>query len=165
MRDAELAAVAGLLGVGLSGGIQVGVAWWQDRKDRRAAVRLVEGEMSGLGGFLRRLSTGQEMEELLFRLPEAKVFPQHRDLLARELSRLQWLKVSAAYTQYNTLQMYVNDARETYKMLKRPTPDEHVQAAKQSAGLVARALELAQVQLVPFTSKPGVWLGIRARRQ
>jgi hypothetical protein len=72
-----------------------------ERRERRAASRLVESEMVGLYGAVR---TGLETEEwaLFGSLREPVEWPKYRELLARH-RRTAWARCSTAFASYEIL--------------------------------------------------------------
>lgn len=100
MSDAALAAVAGLIGVALSGGVQVGLEVWRDHKIRRAAVRPVVGEVSGL---VTLLAVAVDHPVSIGMLPEPDSWLAHEEVLSRELPDRTWDCVVTAYASYDTL--------------------------------------------------------------
>lgn len=103
MSDAELAAVSGLIGIGLSGGFQVGLAAWKDWKDRRAALRPIEAELARA---LATLTITNVPPRDLARFGSFKATPEwdrHQDRLARELPRRKWRLLKGGYDAYAVL--------------------------------------------------------------
>jgi hypothetical protein len=159
MTDAEIAAVAGLAGVGLSGGFQFGLAVRADRRERRAAARLVEAELSGLRSRVLFMAASTEWGALV-RLGEPPVWKEHEALLARHLSRRQWLRVTTAYGLYNTLCSMASSLEK----LKEAAPEAQLpgyERLDRVATGTAEVLEKAHRQLVPVLGR----LGLRRTRR
>jgi hypothetical protein len=103
--EAEAALIGGLCG-SLAGSVvtvagQYLLATRTERRERRAAYRLVEAELAGLYGAVQA-ALGTEHWPLLGVLPEPSEWPRYRELLARH-RRSAWTRCSTAFTSYDIL--------------------------------------------------------------
>lgn len=166
MSDAQLAIFAGLLGVGLSGGVQVWLAVWQSAKDRRVVVRLMEDEMGNLVARLasaisRATVTREDFDHTWTEtlLPSSEsAYPALRERLSREVSRGVWTKVQSAYRAYDVVQTYARAAEETEAY---PLAQTIVVLAHDAIDDIERA----RVSLAPWRNRPKAWLKARKFKQ
>lgn len=137
MSDAALAAVSGLLGVALSGGVQVGLEVWRDHKNRRPALRPVEDEITTLATVLT-LTRGEP--GAISKLPQPHQWRTHRELLSRELPDRKWHRVSGAYAMYDIL-------LDLDTMFKQPETKEAEAILEELLGKAVELLDLAHQTL------------------
>lgn len=157
MGDAQLAAVAGLLGVGLSGGVQVGLAIRADRHETRRATRLIESELGELYGRLRMALIHQDWLHLLAAAPETPVWDARREDLAKHLSRRKWLLVATAYSSYALAVSVAGVQHE----LGRSQTAEGSRALAETVGAAANQVKTAIRALRPVSA----WFGLREVEQ
>ncbi len=164
MNDAQLAAIAGLIGVGVSGAIQAGLAFWADRKHRRAAVRLVERVLMTIAVYLRILASRRDSELFLGSPPKPEVIAEHKQRLARELSRGSWLAVTRAYSAYDIAGLTASLGR---RVLDEGVLDIADLAASFSKDLrhTADQMEAACRGLAPLPSRLPLWIAQRSERR
>lgn len=79
------------------------------QKNRRGAIRPVEGEVVGI---LTLLGVARGQSALLGILPEPTEWQKHADVLQRELSKRKWDGVVAAYHWYDTLRTLAKTLHE-----------------------------------------------------
>lgn len=111
MSDAALAAAAALIGVGLSGGVQIGLKAWADHKIRRASLRPVTSE---LGSRLAWLQQDMRLILLMRSLPGCPAWEKHQDVLARELPEQKWRRVAGAFSAYDLIRSQVEDFDDSH---------------------------------------------------
>lgn len=142
MSDAALAATAGLLGVTLSGGFQVGLAWWNAYKDRRAAMRPVLQELHGMVHTLQIARSVSHIGELklLKSLPEPAAWKTHQTVLSREVSTDHWNWLGAGYTSYEAVRALASVDGSQYSEQYASTLDTMAGAAIEALKKAHRAM-------------------------
>jgi hypothetical protein len=141
--DAVIAGVSGLLGVFLSGGTQTLLAVRSDRRNRRAATRLVRGEaraaLVGVEHLVRAIQEGGEIPDYAKDLEPPVVFLERRDSLARELPEAAWFRVSEGFAHYESVRSVT-----THMLKYAPEITERI------ADAASPKLEAAELALAPW---------------
>jgi hypothetical protein len=148
MKDAEIAAVAGLAGVGLSGGFQLGLAVRSDHRERRAALRLIEDELTGMRARIQFVSETSEWG-VLVSIGEPPVWSEHEAVLARHLSRGRWQRVSAAYAMYGTLRGLVSSLQIVEQDVGARDPVKNEERRDLMASATVKVIDDALRAIVP----------------
>lgn len=86
-----------IVGSGITGGFQWALTVRGDRRDSRAARRLVQGELLGVWVALRHGIRDGNWDTVMEGLRDRSQFEQHRPRLARELDDAAWNTVERAY--------------------------------------------------------------------
>jgi hypothetical protein len=109
--------------------VQVGLELWRDHKNRRAALRPVDDEISGI---IALLVIGRDRPVSVSVLRQPEEWRKHRESLSRELPDRKWNRVVAAYAMYDTLRTLdsaledsqtANARREVLALTSRTTID------------------------------------------
>lgn len=152
MNDPQLAAVAGLVGVGLSGGVQVLLAVRADRRDRRGCARALEAELGELIAVIQLVGRTKQWKLLEEHYAETPAWESNREQLARHLHRTGWTAVRVAYARFSGLR-----ATARGFTIIGGTADAQVEGILQNlADEAVEALQEAVASLWPWWWRPVV---------